>query len=112
MAEKQPPDDLEALLGEDDPLAAEDDPLAAETTLEDKTTLEEAGSSTLKGVEPKSPPWGPEMFASAAYHRSRYGAEWNDKLAEADDATIAETFALATRLLQAMREELAARLTQ
>jgi hypothetical protein len=104
MAEKQPPDDdLEALLGEDDPLAAE-------TTLEDKTTLEDSQEGTLKGVEPKSPPWGPEMFASAAYHRSRYGQEWSDKVAEADDETIAETFALASRLLRAMKAELASRL--
>jgi hypothetical protein len=97
MAEKPqaPDDDLETLLGEDDPLASE-----------------EAESSTLKGVDPKSPPWGPEMFASAAYHRSRYADEWTNRVAEADDATIAETFALATRLHQVMREELAARLTQ
>jgi hypothetical protein len=100
MAEEKqaPDDDLETLLGEDDPLASE--------------AVEEAGPSTLKGVEPKSPPWGPEMFASAAYHRNRYADEWIDRVAEADDATIAETFALATRLRQVMREELAARLTQ
>jgi hypothetical protein len=96
MAEKQAPDDdLETLLGEDDPLASE-----------------EAEPSALKGVEPKSPPWGPEMFASAAYHRNRYADEWTNRVAEADDATIAETFALATRLLQVMREELASRLAQ
>jgi hypothetical protein len=33
------------------------------------------------------------MFASVVFHRSRYGAEWNDRVAEADDETIAETFA-------------------
>jgi hypothetical protein len=45
----------------------------------------------LKGVESKAPPWGPEMFASAAYRRSRFGgAEWNDRVAEADDKVIAE----------------------
>jgi hypothetical protein len=97
---KEPEDDLEALLGE---------ATVPEAPLEES---QEAEAGPLKGVEPKSPPWGPEMFASAAYHRSRFAAEWNDRVAEADDETIAETFALASRLLKVMREELAARLAQ
>ena len=95
MAEKESPDDLDALLGESvDPLEESQEP----------------ESGTLKGVTPSKAPWGPEMFASAAYHRSRYGAEWNDRVAEADDETIAETFALASRLLKVMKVELASRL--
>lgn len=100
MATKKPEeDDLEALLGE---------PTVPEAPLEEG---QEPEPGPLKGVDPKSPPWGPEMFASAAHHRSRYAAEWNDRVAEADDETIAETFALASRLFKVMKEELVSRLT-
>ena len=91
--------------------------MAENDDLEDLLGVDEAGEPseaappTLKGVDPKSPPWNPEMFASAAYHRSRFGHEWNDRIAEADDETIAETFAPASRLLKAMKAELASRLT-
>jgi hypothetical protein len=99
---KEPEDDLEALLGEAVPEA----PPLPQNEAEAQAYVE-----PLKGVSPKKgPPWGPEMFATAAYRRSQFGAEWNDRVAEADDAVVAETFALASRLLKVMREELATRL--
>jgi hypothetical protein len=91
---------------------ADDDDLESLLTKAEDPLAEEAGTETLKGVTPSKAPWGPEMFASAAFHRGRYADEWNERVAEADDETIAETFALASRLLKVMREELAARLTQ
>lgn len=109
MAEKKTTsaqDDLASLLGEGAPPEEQPDP-------EDVVELVVEEPEPLKGVDPKKgPPWGPEMFATAAYRRSQFGAEWNDQVAEADDETIAETFALASRLLKVMRAELASRLTQ